>query len=105
MQFDVFAVFLIVAVGAPAEAVALLSGGEALAVELHAFGVAAVAVLLFSGFICFLGRIHYFIFKFKLYPGNNHYQTQNGYFQPFLPHPTQMPTGSPTPASLAADLS
>jgi hypothetical protein len=67
VEFDAFTVFLVVAVSAPAQTVALLPCRKALAVELHALGVSAVAVLLLNRFLPSFSRIHYFIFKFKLY--------------------------------------
>lgn len=59
MELNSLSVLVIVAVSAATEAVAFDSGGEALTVKLHALGVAAVAVLLLSGFVNLLSRIHY----------------------------------------------
>jgi hypothetical protein len=64
-------VFVVVAVAAAAEAVALLSGCEALAVELHALRVAAVAEFLLLRFVRTLSADHELKFKFKLYPAQD----------------------------------
>jgi hypothetical protein len=68
VEFGGVSVLLVVAVAAAAGFVAFLTGCETLAVELHAFGVAAVAGFLIAALFWFVDGVHYFIFKFKLYP-------------------------------------
>lgn len=67
-KLEIISVLLVVAVCATAELGALLACSEALAVEFHAFRVAAVAGLFLCHFVWLLRKVHYFIFKFKLYP-------------------------------------
>ena len=54
MDFVVFRVFLVMAVSAATEAVAFLPRREALAVQFHAFGVTAVAILFLELLVCLL---------------------------------------------------
>ena len=51
VHFNIRAVFLVVAVSAPTQLVALYPCSEALAIELHAFRVAAIAELLLGWFL------------------------------------------------------
>ena len=72
-------VFLVVAVGAAAESVALLSCGVALAVEFHALRVAAVAVFLVVGFLGLLERSHYLFLNLNwIHPKSSTFETQKG---------------------------
>jgi hypothetical protein len=57
-----------VAISTAAQFGALLTCSETFAVEFHAFGVAAVAGLFLCNFVWLFRKVHYFIFKFKLYP-------------------------------------
>jgi len=64
----IISVLSVVAVNATTEFGALSPCCEALAVEFHAFRVAAVARFFLFNFVWLLRKVHYFIFKFKSYP-------------------------------------